>query len=98
MTTPDYRLELQCDVAGGADRILQAVENEVHRSFPYTWGLRSVRFGTKDGELIIRGELPTYYLRQKLLSIAQRAAGLRRVRDEIQVVDDSMAARATTSS
>jgi hypothetical protein len=66
-----------------------SIEDEIRRAIPYSWRLGSIKVISSDGELILRGELPTYYLRQRLHAIVQRAVGLTRVHDEIKVVYDS---------
>lgn len=67
------------------EQTTRRVEEELKRSFPYTWGLKSIRVIVEDNSITLRGELPTFYLRQKLLSIVQRAVGSCRIRDEIHV-------------
>jgi hypothetical protein len=88
MTTLQESHESQDLMRARADCPPEAMR-EIRRIYPYTCGLRSVHLSIEDGKFVMRGVLPAFYLGQKLLSIAQRAAGRTSVRDEIRVVVDS---------
>jgi osmotically-inducible protein OsmY len=66
--------------AGPADLAERAL-----RSSPYL-ALRNVACDSRDGALVLRGCLPTYYLKQVAQAVVARVEGVRQVVNEIEVV------------
>jgi osmotically-inducible protein OsmY len=56
--------------------------------------LRQVRVVVKNGTLMVRGEVHTFYQKQLLLSCRTRVPGITNVIDEVQVLDGPAAASA----
>lgn len=83
---------------GGAALLLPPVARHVDpadlaeralRSSPYL-ALRNVSCGCQDGVLILRGCLPTYYLKQVAQAVVAHVEGVRQVVNEIEVVCPGM--------
>lgn len=66
------------------DQIVERAESHLrHNSY---LSLKNVRCDYRDGALILRGCLPTYYLKQMAQSVVARMEGVHRVVNEIEVV------------
>jgi osmotically-inducible protein OsmY len=63
---------------------LAQVAEQRLRSSPYL-ALRSVCCDEQDGALILRGSLPTYYLKQMAQAIVARVEGVEQVTNQIEV-------------
>jgi osmotically-inducible protein OsmY len=66
-----------------AEELVQRVSGSLEAKGPV---MRGVRVEVSDGETVrLTGTLPTYHLRQVAVSVARRVAGVRHVKDRIQV-------------
>lgn len=66
------------------DQIVERAESNLrHNSY---LSLKNVRCDYHDGALILRGCLPTYYLKQMAQSVVSRMEGVQRIVNEIEVV------------
>jgi BON domain len=54
------------------------------RSSPY-WSLRQLICVVDRGRVIVRGRLPSYYLKQVAQALAVKTVGVERIRSEIEV-------------
>jgi hypothetical protein len=84
-TQPDtHRLAPEAATADLAERCL--------RRLPYL-ALRNVSCAWHDGVLVLRGCLPTYYLKQLAQEAVAPLAGARRIDNQIQVVTPAVPSR-----
>ena len=67
---------------------LQAVAERALRSGPYP-ALKNLSCDYRGGVLVLRGCLPSYYLKQIAQEAVAQVAGVRGVRNEIEVVAPS---------
>ena len=67
----------------GASRIVEAVECCIRKSgYP---SLVNVRFDYHEGVLVLRGELPSYYLKQVAQTAVSQVDGVQQVDNRIEV-------------
>jgi hypothetical protein len=68
-----------------AYRTLESLARQsLERDCPYAFYFRFVRFLARNGVLTIRGSLPSFYLKQVLISHLQRIDGVQRIDDQIE--------------
>lgn len=60
-----------------------ALEHELLQS-PY-WSLRQLRCVWRDGQIVVRGNVTSFYLKQLAVAVAAKAAGVGRVQIEVNV-------------
>lgn len=72
-------------------RIIELVERCLHRN-PYL-AMRHVSCDYHDGVLILRGCLPTYYLKQLAQQVVVGLQGVERIDNQIQVVTPAVLSR-----
>ena len=76
---PSLESTLDCRLAEAAERRL--------RESPFT-ALRSLECHCRNGELCVRGKVPTFYVRQVAVDSLRKIHGVACVLDEIEVADD----------
>lgn len=77
---PDLETCDSCECIEEAARRLIAQPN------PYAFYFRTIQIQYRDGTLILRGELPTFYLKQMLQTCLRDIEGVERIDNEVDVI------------
>jgi hypothetical protein len=71
------------------NRLETLARQTLEQNCPYAFYFRFIRFLARNGVLTIRGSLPSFYLKQILISHLQRIDGVDRIDDQIDVVSSN---------
>ena len=63
-------------------RARHSIENDS----PYAFYFRFIRFSSRQGVLTVRGCLPSFYLKQVLISHIQKVDGVQQIDDQVDVI------------
>jgi hypothetical protein len=61
----------------------------IEKGCSYAYYFRFIRFDARHGVLTVRGSLPSFYLKQVLISRLQHIDGLERIDDQVDVVSST---------
>lgn len=70
-------------------RIIQRALAELEEHFHFRRHLQGIELNSRSGELCIRGNLPSYYLKQLLQTILREIPGVTRINNQIAVVSST---------
>ena len=77
------------DAAGLSDGVLECVKVRLSRSCHFTRHWREIECAYRDGILILRGIVPSFYLKQVLQSILKDVPGIRRIDNRVDVISSA---------
>jgi hypothetical protein len=83
MDEGEIRIDTAAKLSGA---VLQRVRGRLSQSCHFTRHWREINCEYREGVLILRGRLPTFYLKQVLQSILKDLLGVRRVDNRVDVV------------
>ena len=66
-----------------------AAQRSIEEGCSYAFYFRFIRFDSRNGVLTVRGSLPSFYLKQVLISHLQHLDGVRRIDDRVDVVSST---------
>ncbi len=94
MLTTEMSTEVMGNHAGGYastahHRLEVSARRSIEQDCPYAFYFRFIRYLSRNGVLTIRGSLPSFYLKQVLISHLQRLDDVQRVDDQVDVINSS---------
>jgi hypothetical protein len=77
--------ELREDI--DARRLMErSIRRQIQENFPYIAPFRGIRYTYRDGNLTIRGRLPSRYLKELLQTYLRNLVHDEQIRDEVEVI------------